>query len=366
MRIGVPSEIKPQEKRVGLTPESVAALTSDGHEVIVQAGAGSGIGAEDKAYAAAGATIEVSRDNIFASSDMIVKVKEPQAEEIALLRSDQLLFTYLHLAPDRPQTEGLLASGCTAIAYETITDKNGALPLLRPMSQVAGRMAVHVAATTLQHTNGGQGLLIGGVPGVGPAKVLILGGGVSGRHAAQMAVGMGADVTVFDLNVATLEQLDIQFGASLKTQFSTRAALSAALKTADVVIGAVLVAGAKAPKLVTAHDLKTMKAGSVLVDIAIDQGGCFETSKATTHESPTYVVDDVVHYCVANMPGGVPKTSTYALNAATLPFARALANKGWRQACAEDQHLALGLNIHAGKIEHPEVAHAFPELPNSL
>ena len=229
MKIGVPSEIKPQEKRVGLTPESVAALVADGHSLTVQAGAGAGIGADDSAYAAAGAAIEANRDAIFAEADMIVKVKEPQAEEIALLKKDQLLFTYLHLAPDRPQTEGLLASGCTAIAYETITDTNGALPLLRPMSQVAGRMAVHVAATTLQHTNGGQGLLLGGVPGVGPAKVLVLGGGVSGRHAAQMAVGMGADVTVFDLNVATLEQLDIQFGASLKTQFSTRAALAAAL-----------------------------------------------------------------------------------------------------------------------------------------
>lgn len=366
MKIGVPSEIKPQEKRVGLTPESVAALVADGHSVSVQAGAGLGIGAGDGAYVEAGADIEQDRDTIFAQAEMIIKVKEPQAEEIKLLKKDQLLFTYLHLAPDRPQTEGLLASGCTAIAYETITDATGALPLLRPMSQVAGRMAVHVAATTLQHTNGGQGLLLGGVPGVGPAKVLILGGGVSGRHAAQMAVGMGADVTVFDLNVATLEHLDVQFGASLKTQFSTRAALTAALESADVVIGAVLVAGAKAPKLVRADDLKTMKSGSVLVDIAIDQGGCFETSRATTHEDPTYIIDDVVHYCVANMPGGVPKTSTYALNAATLPFARALANKGWQAACAADPHLALGLNVHDGKIRHSEVAHAFPDLPADL
>ncbi len=363
MKIGVPSEIKPQERRVGLTPESVAALIGDGHDVTVQAGAGAGIGADDATYAQAGATIEANRDAIFGEAQMIVKVKEPQPEELALLRADQLLFTYLHLAPDRPQTEGLLRSGCTALAYETITDKNGALPLLRPMSQVAGRMSVHVAATTLQHSNGGQGLLIGGVPGVAPAKVLILGGGVSGRHAAQMAVGMGADVTVFDLNVALLEQLDVQFGASLKTQFSTRAALAAALKTADVVIGAVLVAGAKAPKLVTAEDLKTMKPGAVLVDIAIDQGGCFETSRPTTHENPTYVIDEVVHYCVANMPGGVPKTSTYALNAATLPFARALASQGWQAACAADPHLALGLNVHKGKITHREVAHAFPDLP---
>ena len=366
MKIGVPSEIKPQEKRVGLTPESVAALVGDGHKVTVQAGAGAGIGADDATYLGAGASIETDRDAIFFGSEMIVKVKEPQQEEIALLRENQLLFTYLHLAPDRPQTEGLLNSRCTAIAYETITDKSGALPLLRPMSQVAGRMSVHVAATTLQHTNGGQGLLLGGVPGVGPAKVLILGGGVSGRHAAQMAVGMGADVTVFDLNVSVLEQLDVQFGTSLKTQFSTRAALRSALETADVVIGAVLVAGAKAPKLLTADDLKTMKPGAVLVDIAIDQGGCFETSKPTTHENPTYVVDDVVHYCVANMPGGVPKTSTYALNAATLPFARALANKGWEAACESDPHLALGLNVHKGKIKHPEVAHAFPDLAADL
>lgn len=366
MKIGVPSEIKPQEKRVGLTPESVGVLIADGHSVTVQAGAGLGIGADDSAYTAVGASIEASRDAIFADCEMIVKVKEPQAEEIALLRKDQLLFTYLHLAPDRAQTEGLLKSGCTAIAYETITDKAGALPLLRPMSQVAGRMAVHVAATTLQHTNGGQGLLLGGVPGVAPAKVIILGGGVSGRHAAQMAVGMGADVTVFDLNVATLESLDVQFGASLKTQYSTRPALEEALKTADVVIGAVLVVGAKAPKLVTAADLKIMKPGAVMVDIAIDQGGCFETSKATTHDEPTYIIDDVVHYCVANMPGGVPKTSTYALNAATLSFARALANKGWEAACAADPHLALGLNVHAGAIKHPEVAHAFPDLKADL
>ena len=366
MKIGVPSEIKPQEKRVGLTPESVAALVADGHSLTVQAGAGAGIGANDATYVAAGASIEVNRDAIFTNAEMIVKVKEPQPEEIALLKKDQLLVTYLHLAPDRAQTDGLLKSECTAIAYETITDSNGALPLLRPMSQVAGRMAVHVAATTLQHTNGGQGLLLGGVPGVGSAKVLILGGGVSGRHAAQMAVGMGADVTVFDLNVATLEQLNMDFGASLKTQFSTRAALAAALETADVVIGAVLVAGAKAPKLVTAADLKTMKPGSVLVDIAIDQGGCFETSKPTTHENPTYIVDDVVHYCVANMPGGVPKTSTYALNAATLPFARALANKGWEAACAADAHLAKGLNVHAGNIMLAEVAEVFPDLPASL
>ena len=366
MHIGVPTEIKPQEKRVGLTPESVGVLVADGHSVTVQAGAGAGIGADDAAYKAVGASIEADRDAIFAKAEMIVKVKEPQAEEIALLKKDQLLFTYLHLAPDRTQTEGLLGSGCTAIAYETITDRSGALPLLRPMSQVAGRMSVHVAASTLQHTNGGQGLLLGGVPGVAPAKVLILGGGVSGRHAAQMAVGMGADVTVFDLNVATLESLDVQFGASLKTQFSTRPALEAALKTADVVIGAVLVAGAKAPKLVTAADLKIMKPGAVLVDIAIDQGGCFETSKATTHDDPTYIIDDVVHYCVANMPGGVPKTSTYALNAATLPFARALANKGWEAACAADPHLALGLNVHDGKIKHAEVAHAFPDLPAAV
>ena len=366
MRIGVPTEIKPQEKRVGLTPESAGVLVSDGHSVVVQAGAGAGIGADDAAYAAVGATLEASRDKIFADVEMIVKVKEPQAEEIALLKQGQVLFTYLHLAPDRPQTEGLIKSGCTAIAYETITDKTGALSLLRPMSQVASRMSVHVAASTLQHTNGGQGLLLGGVPGVAPANVVILGGGVSGRHAAQMAVGMGADVTVFDLNVATLEALDIQFGASLKTQFSTRPALEAALKTADVVIGAVLVAGAKAPKLVTAADLKTMKPGAVLVDIAIDQGGCFETSKATTHDHPTYIIDDVVHYCVANMPGGVPKTSTYALNAATLPFARALASKGWEAACADDPHLALGLNVHGGKIKHAEVAHAFPDLPAAI
>ena len=366
MKIGVPTEIKPQERRIGLTPESVATLVEEGHSVIVQAGAVTGIGADDATYSAAGARIEASRETLFTEAEMIVKVKEPQAEEIALLRQDQVLFTYLHLAPDRPQTEGLLASGCTAIAYETITDATGALPLLRPMSQVAGRMAAHVAAHTLQHSNGGQGLLLGGVPGVSAAKVLILGGGVSGRHAAQMAVGLGADVTVFDLNMAVLEALDAQFGAALKTQYSTRTALAQALKDADVVIGAVLVAGAKAPKLVTRADLKTMKAGAVLVDIAIDQGGCFETSRPTTHENPTFVVDDVVHYCVANMPGGVPKTSTYALNAATLPFTRTLARQGWQAACAANPHLAQGLNIHAGTIKHPKVAQAFPDLPASL
>jgi alanine dehydrogenase len=358
MRIGVPKEIKTLEFRVGATPGVVQRLRHEGHEVFVEAGASAGIGIPDQAYVDVGATILPNADAVFDAAQMIVKVKEPQAVEVARLKPHHVLFTYLHLAPDPEQTRGLMASGCTAIAYETVTDRHGRLPLLAPMSQVAGRMAVDVAAHCLMKPAGGRGMLLGGVPGVPPAKVVILGGGVSGKHAAQMAVGHRADVTLYDISAPRLEELDDVFGGEVKTSFSTHDAVAEALSTADVVIGCVLIPGAAAPKLVRRADLAGMKAGSVLVDVAIDQGGCFETSHPTTHAEPTFVVDDVIHYCVANMPGAAPLTSTYALSAATAPYISALANKGVDGAFADDPGLAQGLNIREGKITYKAVAQA--------
>jgi alanine dehydrogenase len=358
MLIGVPKEIKTHEYRVGLVPSSARELIHNGHQVLVQTGAGGGIGFEDAAYKAVGCEIAASAQDVFAKAEMIVKVKEPQPVECKMLRSGQLLFTYLHLAPDPEQTKGLLESGCTAIAYETVTSARGGLPLLAPMSEVAGRMSVQVGAHCLEKEAGGAGILIGGVPGVPPAKVVILGGGVSGTHAARMAMGLEANVTVIDKSLDRLKQLDEMFGSKLYTQFATVDAIEHHVTDADLVIGAVLVPGAAAPKLVTRDMLKRMRKGSVLVDISIDQGGCFETSKATTHADPTYVVDGIVHYCVANMPGAVARTSTIALNNATLPFAVALANKGYRRACSDDIHLRHGLNIHAGKLTYKAVSDA--------
>ncbi len=358
MLIGVPSEIKVLERRVGLTPDSVREVTARGHEVMVQSGAGSGIGASDDDYVAAGAVIATTAAEVFDWATMIVKVKEPQAIERAMLREDHLLFTYLHLAPDPEQTRDLLASGATCIAYETVTDRRGGLPLLAPMSKVAGRMAVQAGAHALEGPQGGAGLLLGGVPGVAPAKVVVLGGGVVGGHATEMAVGLGADVTVLDRSLDVLDALDARWGTAIKAIYSTKAALESLVHDADFVIGAVLVKGAKAPHLVTADMVSEMREGSVMVDVAIDQGGCFETSHATTHAEPTYVVDGVVHYCVANMPGGVPRTSTYALNNSTLPFVIALADKGPRQAMLDDPHLLAGLNVAAGKLTEPAVAEA--------
>ena len=358
MLIGVPKEIKTHEYRVGLVPSSARELIHNGHKVLVQTGAGSGIGFDDGAYKAVGCEIAATAEDVFAKAEMIVKVKEPQPKECKMLRSGQLLFTYLHLAPDPEQTNGLLESGCTAIAYETVTNARGGLPLLAPMSEVAGRMAVQVGAHCLEKEAGGSGILLGGVPGVPPAKVVILGGGVSGTHAARMAMGVEANVMVIDKSLDRLKQLDEMFGSKLYTQFATVDAIEHYVTDADLVIGAVLVPGAAAPKLVTRDMLKRMRKGSVLVDISIDQGGCFETSKATTHADPTYVVDGIVHYCVANMPGAVARTSTIALNNATLPFAVALANKGYRRACADDIHLRHGLNIHAGKLTYKAVGDA--------
>lgn len=358
MKIGVPKEIKNHEYRVGLTPESVSELTDRGHTVLVQTNAGSGIGSDDAAYVAAGAEIAPDAVSIFAAADMIVKVKEPQAVERAMLRDGQILFTYLHLAPDPEQTKDLVASKAVCIAYETVTDTAGGLPLLKPMSQVAGRMSVQAGATALEKSHGGIGVLLGGVPGVKPGKVVVLGGGVVGFNAAQMAVGMQADVTILDKNSTTLERLNTYFGASARVLYSNAATLAQEVAEADLVIGAVLIPGAAAPKLVTKEMLSTMKPGAVLVDVAIDQGGCFATSHATTHDDPTYIVDDIVHYCVANMPGGVARTSTYALNNATLPFAIKLADKGWRQALTEDKNLREGLNVCAGKITCAPVATA--------
>ncbi|HEY4971927.1 MAG TPA: alanine dehydrogenase [Steroidobacteraceae bacterium] len=358
MKIGVPKEIKVHEYRVGLVPAGVRELVDSGHQVLVQSGAGSGIGFEDAHYQAAGALIAQSAQDIFASSDLIVKVKEPQIAECRQLRSGQTLFTYLHLAADLAQAQALLASGATAIAYETVTAPDGSLPLLTPMSEVAGRMSVQVGANSLQKANGGFGVLLGGVPGVAPAKVVVLGGGVSGTHAAEMAVGMRADVTVVDRSVKRLRELSSIFGSQLKTVYSTAHAIEELVCDADLVIGAVLIAGAAAPKLVTRAMVKTMKPGAVLVDIAIDQGGCFETSRPTTHAEPTYVLDGVIHYCVTNMPGAVPRTSTFALTNATLPYVRALADHGWRQALANDPGLGRGLNVHAGQLTHEAVASA--------
>lgn len=362
MRIGVPKEIKNHEYRVGLTPGSVHDLVAAGHEVVVETQAGMGIDFDDDAYVAAGAKILPTADAVFEAAEMIVKVKEPQPVEIARLKPHHLLFTYLHLAADKAQAEGLMKSGATCIAYETVTADDRSLPLLKPMSEVAGRMAVQVGAHYLEKEQGGRGVLLGGVPGVAPAKVAILGGGVSGVNAAQMAVGMRADVTIYDINNARLAELDMFFSNQIKTAYASRAAIAAAVAEAEVVIGAVLVPGAAAPKLVTADMVKTMKRGSVLVDIAIDQGGCFETSHATTHEDPVFVIDGVIHYCVANMPGAVARTSAFALNNATLPFALKLANLGADAAMAADPHLANGLNVSGGKIRHAAVAEAL-DLP---
>ncbi|POF28620.1 alanine dehydrogenase [Roseibium marinum] len=358
MRIGVPKEIKNHEYRVGLTPDSVHEMVAHGHEVVVETNAGAGIGASDADYEAAGAKILPGARDVFDAAQMIVKVKEPQAAERAMLRPDHILFTYLHLAPDAAQTADLVKSGATCIAYETVVDARGGLPLLVPMSQVAGRLSVTAGATALEKAHGGSGILIGGVPGVEPAKVVVIGGGVVGSHAITMAIGLGADVRVLDRNTAVLGNLAQIFGPALTTIYSTKAALEAQVLAADLVIGAVLVAGAAAPKLVSADLVRRMKPGSVLVDVAIDQGGCFETSKATTHSDPTYIVDEVVHYCVANMPGAVPKTSTHALNNATLPFALALADKGAKKALLDDPHFLPGLNVYQGQVTCEAVASA--------
>jgi alanine dehydrogenase len=358
MNIGVPKEIKIQEYRVGLVPSGVRELVDAGHQVLMQSGAGAGIGFEDSHYQAAGARVVARAEEVFATSDLIVKVKEPQLAECGRLRSGQVLFTYLHLAADRDQTEALIASKATAIAYETVTASDGSLPLLTPMSEVAGRMSVQVGANCLQKAHGGLGVLLGGVPGVAPAKVVILGGGVSGTHAAEMAVGLRADVTVLDRSVKRLRELSAIFGNQLKTVYSTAHAIEELLRDADLVVGAVLIAGAAAPKLVTRAMVKTMKPGTVLVDIAIDQGGCFETSRPTTHAEPTFVLDGVIHYCVTNMPGAVPRTSTFALTNATLPYVKSLADLGWRQALAKDGGLAHGLNVHDGRLTHEAVARA--------
>ncbi|MBA4210191.1 MAG: alanine dehydrogenase [Parvibaculum sp.] len=358
MRIGVPKEIKVHEYRVGMTPSAVREAVHHGHEVIVQKGAGFALGLFDEQYIAAGARIADTAEEIFAAADMIVKVKEPQPSEWKQLREGQILFTYLHLAPDPDQARGLMESGCVAIAYETVTDHRGGLPLLAPMSEVAGRMSIQAGAHCLEIAQGGRGMLLGGVPGVPAAKVVILGGGVSGTNAARMAMGLEAHVTVIDLNLHRLYELDMQFGPSLNTIYSTVDAIEESVLGADLVIGAVLVPGAAAPKLVTEDMVKKMKKGSVLVDIAIDQGGCFATSHPTTHAEPTYIKHDVVHYCVANMPGAVARTSTFALNNATLPFTLALAGKGYRKALADNPHLLAGLNVHKGEITYQAVSEA--------
>ncbi len=358
MKIGVPQEIKVHEYRVGLVPAGVRELVNAGHSVVVQTGAGAGIGFGDTDYKAAGASIAASAADVFNGADLIVKVKEPQLAECKMLKGGQVLFTYLHLAADKAQAQALIDSGATAIAYETVTAADGSLPLLTPMSEVAGRMSVQVGASSLQKANGGFGVLLGGVPGVPPAKVVVLGGGVSGTHAAEMAVGLGADVTVVDRSVKRLRELSALYGNRLKTAYSTAHTIEELVRDADLVIGAVLIAGAAAPKLVTRAMVKSMKSGAVLVDIAIDQGGCFETSRPTTHAEPTYILDGVIHYCVTNMPGAVPRTSTFALTNATLPYVRSLADLGWRAALAKDIGLAHGLNVHAGKITHEAVARA--------
>ncbi len=356
MLIGVPKEIKNHEYRVGFTPTSVREAVRQGHSVWVQANAGAGIGSSDADYTAAGAKIVAEASEIFAKADMIVKVKEPQAGERAMLREGQILYTYLHLAPDPEQTKDLVKSGAICIAYETVTSARGGLPLLAPMSQVAGRMSVQSGAHCLEKAQGGRGMLLGGVPGVSPAKVVVLGGGVVGTNAAAIALGMGADVTIIERSTDRMEELVARFGLSVKTLYSTQGAIEDECAMADLVIGGVLIPGAAAPKLVTKAMLKDWKAGSVFVDVAIDQGGCAETSHATTHADPTYVVDNVVHYCVANMPGGVARTSTYALNNVTLPFAMNIANKGWKKALHDDVHLRNGLNVAGGKVTYKAVA----------
>lgn len=356
MRVGTVREIKNHEYRVGLTPESVHELVAHGHEVWVETGAGLGIGATDADYAAAGGAIRPDAKTVFDGCEMIVKVKEPQPQECAMLRAGQILYTYLHLAPDPEQTAALVKSGVTAIAYETVTGAGGSLPLLKPMSQVAGRMSIQAGATALEKAHGGRGVLLGGVPGVMPGKVVVIGGGVVGFNAAQMAVGLGADVTILDRDPEALERLGIHFESRAKTRFSNKANLLESVREADLVIGAVLIPGAAAPKLVTRDMLKDMKPGAVLVDVAIDQGGCFETSHATTHAEPTFVVDGIVHYCVANMPGAVARTSTYALNNVTLPHALEIADFGWKAALKANPHLAAGLNVHAGQVTYEAVA----------
>ena len=356
MLIGVPKEIKTREYRVGLTPTSVREVVAHGHSVIVERTAGLGIGMSHKEYEAAGASIVDTAEEVFERADMIVKVKEPQAVERKMLRKGQVLFTYLHLAPDPEQTKDLVESGATCIAYETVTQTGGGLPLLAPMSEVAGRLSIQAGAYFLEKAHGGHGVLLGGVPGVDPAKVVVIGGGTVGRHAIHIALGMGADVWVIDKNVDVLRSLWMQFDRALNTVYSTRDAIERHVREADLVIGGVLIPGAAAPKLVTRELIGQMREGSVVVDVAIDQGGCFETSKATTHDDPTYVVDGVIHYCVANMPGGVPKTSTYALNNVTLPFVLALADKGWQKALRDDVHLLNGLNVHEGQITNAPVA----------
>jgi alanine dehydrogenase len=358
MIVGVPKETKVHEYRVGLTPQSVRELTARGHEVRVETRAGAAIDFDDEAYRAAGATIVATAEEVFAAAALVVKVKEPQEAERRRLREGQVLFTYLHLAPDAAQAKDLLASRAICIAYETVTSASGTLPLLAPMSEVAGRMSIQAGASALEKSHGGRGVLLSGVPGVAPAKVVILGGGVVGANAAQMAAGLGADVTVLDRSLETLRRLDARFGAAVKTLYSTNAAVEAQVLQADLVIGAVLVPGAAAPRLISRSMLARMKRGAVLVDVSIDQGGCFETSRPTTHDAPTYEVDGVIHYCVANMPGAVARTSTMALNNATLPFVLALADKGWKRALREDAHLANGLNIARGHVTHRAVADA--------
>lgn len=355
MRVGVPKEIKVHEYRVGLTPEAVREYVVRGHSVVVETGAGLGIGADDAAYSAVGASIAASAEKVFDTAEMIVKVKEPQPQECKRLREGQILFTYLHLAADAAQAKGLVESGCTAVAYETVTDATGGLPLLAPMSEVAGRLAIEAAGSALRRHAGGRGLLIGGVPGVKPARIAVIGGGVVGTHAARMAVGLGAEVVILDRSLPRLRQLDDLFAGRVRTRFSTLHAIEEEAVAADVIVGAVLVPGASAPKLVSRQLVSALKRGTVLVDVAIDQGGCFETSHATTHADPTYEVDGVIHYCVANMPGSVPLTSSYALNNATLPFGLAIADRGMA-AIEADPHLAAGLNVHRGKVTSKAVA----------
>ena len=359
MIVGTPKEVKNHEYRVGLTPESAGELVTHGHRVLVEAGAGLGIGSTDQDYVARGAQIVASAAEVFEQADMIVKVKEPQPAERQRLRENQILFTYLHLAADEPQTKELLNSGVIGIAYETVTDRKGGLPLLKPMSQVAGRMSIQAGATALERAHGGRGVLLGGVPGVSPGKVAIIGGGVVGFNAAQMAAGLGADVTILDRDPEALERLGTYFEARAKTRFSNSANLAECVAEADLVVGAVLIPGAAAPKLVSREMLRTMRPGAVLADIAIDQGGCFETSRATTHDDPTYVVDGIVHYCVANMPGAVSRTSTYALNNVTLPHTLRIAELGWQKALAVDAHLREGLNVCQGAVTCEPVAQEF-------
>lgn len=356
MLIGVPKEIKNHEYRVGLTPTSARELTIIGHDVIVETKAGLGAGFDDQHYIIAGAKIAASASDVFAKADMIIKVKEPQPQECKMLRPEQIIFTYLHLAPDPEQAEGLIHSGCIAIAYETVTDAHGALPLLAPMSEVAGRMSIQAGAHFLEKGQGGAGILLGGVAGVSPGKVVVLGGGVAGANAARMAVGLGAQVAIFDRNLRRLKELDSEFGGRVQTIYSTADSVEHYVVDADLVIGAVLVVGAAAPRLVTREMIKKMRPGSVIADLAIDQGGCFETSRPTTHADPVYIVDDVIHYCVTNMPGGVARTSTVALNNVTLPFIMSLAEKGYRKAFEDDLHLRGGLNVYKGKITYEAVA----------